>query len=42
MSYFAESHKKKREVKLNLSNYATKPDLINTAGVDTLQFAKKR
>ena len=32
---------KKMELELNLSNYATKSDLKNAAGVDTSQFAKK-
>ena len=29
------------KVELDLSNYATKPDLKNATGVDTLQFAKE-
>ena len=29
------------KVELDLSNYATKIDLKNAAGVDTLEFAKK-
>ena len=29
------------KVELDLSNYATKADLKNAAGVDTLDFAKK-
>ena len=29
------------EVELDLSNYATKPDIEKTTGVDTLQFPKK-
>ena len=29
------------KVQLDLSNYATKSDLNNAAGVDTSQFAKK-
>ena len=29
------------KVELDLSNYATKTDLKNTAGVDTSSFAKK-
>ena len=29
------------EVKLDLSNYATKSDLKNATGIDTLSFAKK-
>ena len=29
------------KVELDLSNYATKADLKNAAGVDTLKFAKK-
>ena len=29
------------EVELDLSNYATKADLKNAAGVDTSKFAKK-
>ena len=33
--------KNKIEVELDLSNYATKFDLKNTTGVDTLQFSKK-
>ena len=33
--------KNKREVELDLSNYATKSGLKNAAGVDTSQFAKK-
>ena len=44
MSYFAELHtfsKNRIEVELDLSNYATKSDLKNAAGVDTLDFAKK-
>ena len=32
---------KKKKVKLDLSNYATKSYLKNETGVDTLQFAKK-
>ena len=32
---------KRVKVKLDLSNYATKEDLKNAAGVDTLEFAKK-
>ena len=36
------SHSKNKiEVELDLSNYATKFDLKNTTGVDTLQFSKK-
>ena len=30
------------KVELDLSNYATKADLKNAAGVDTLHFAKRR
>ena len=43
MSYFPEpfSNKNKIEVGLDLSRYATKPDLKNATRVDTLQFAKK-
>ena len=44
MSYFPELHtrtKNRIEVELDLSNYATKSDLKNPAGVDTLDFAKK-
>ena len=29
------------KVKLDLYNYATKPDLTNATGVDTSKFAKK-
>ena len=41
--YFPEPRSFGRKVKneLNLSNYATKTDLKNAAGVDTLKFAKK-
>ena len=36
------SHSKNKiEVELDLSSYATKFDLKNTTGVDTLQFSKK-
>ena len=44
MSYFPPcSHSKNKiEVELGLSNYATKSDLKNAAGVDTSQFAKKK
>ena len=35
------NNKNKIEVKLDLSNYATKSDLKNATGVDTSQFAKK-
>ena len=43
MSYFLELHtnKNKIEVEVDLSNYATKSDLKNATGIDTLQFAKK-
>ena len=43
MSYFPpNSHSKNKiEVKLDLSNYATKFDLKNVAGVNTSQFSKK-
>ena len=30
------------KIELDLSNYATKTDLNNTAGVDTSSFAKKK
>ena len=33
--------KKKIEVELDLSNYATKSDLKNATGVDALQFATR-
>ena len=33
--------KNKIEVELDLSNYGTKSDLKNAAGIDTLDFAKK-
>ena len=37
MSYFPHTHSKnKKEVELDLSNYATKLDLINATGADTL------
>ena len=43
MSYFSpySRSKNKIEVKLDLPNYAKKPDLKNAIGVDTSQFAKK-
>ena len=44
MSYFPEPYtrnKNKIEVELDLSNYATKSDLKNAAGVVTLKFANK-
>ena len=42
MSYFTEPHTHSKN-KIDLSNYATKSDLVSTGepGVDTLQFAKK-
>ena len=41
--YFTEpkSFQRKVKVKLDLSNYATKADLINEAGVGTSNLAKK-
>ena len=41
--YFIEpkSFQRKVKVKLDLSNYATKADLINEAGVGTSNLAKK-
>ena len=44
MSYFPELYtnsKSKIEVEIDLSNYVTKSDLKNAAGVDTPDFAKK-
>ena len=43
MSYFPPySHSKNKiEVKVDLTNYATKSDLKNATGVDTSQLAKK-
>ena len=44
MSYFPERYawsKNKIKVELDLSNYATKSDLKNAAGVDTSHFVKK-
>ena len=44
ISYFPEPYsrnKSKIEVDLNLSNYATKSNLKNTASPDTSNFAKK-
>ena len=43
MSYFPEpfTNKNKVLVKLNVFNYATKSDIKNAMGVDTLKFAKK-
>ena len=40
--FFCRIAQNRREVELNLCNYATKLDLKNTTGVATLQFAKKR
>ena len=44
MSYFpvphTQSKKKKAEVELELSNYATKSDLKSATGIDTSDFAK--
>ena len=37
-----EIFRRKSEVELDLSNYATKPYLKNAVGVDTSKFAKKR
>ena len=41
--YFSEpkSLEERVKVELDLSSYATKADLKNTAGVDTSKFAKK-
>ena len=41
--YFPESKSSRERVKieLDLSNYATKTDLKNAAGVDTSKFATK-
>ena len=41
--YFSESKSSRERVKieLDLSNYATKTDLKNSAGVDTSKFATK-
>ena len=43
MSYFAPYGHSKHEIKndLDLSSYATKSDLKNATGIDTLQFSKK-
>ena len=44
MSYFTEPYTRienKTKVELDLSNYATKSDLKNTAGIDTSIVAKK-
>ena len=44
MSYFLEPYtrsKKKIKVELEFSNYATKSDLKNPTGVDTLKFATR-
>ena len=43
MSYFVGTHtlsKNRIEIELDLSNYATKSNLKNAAGVDTSDFAK--
>ena len=37
-----KSLEERGKVKLDLSNYATKTDLKNAAGVDTSSFAKKQ
>ena len=39
--YFSASLRRRVKVELDLSNYETKADLKNAAGVDTLKFAKK-
>ena len=39
--YKPKSFGGKLKVELDLSNYPTKPDLKNAAGVDTSGFAKK-
>ena len=44
MSYFSEPYtrsKKKKKVRLELSNYTTKSDMKNAAGVEILEFARK-
>ena len=44
MCYFPEPYtyrKTKIELVLDLANYATKSDLKDATGVDTLKFAKK-
>ena len=44
MSYFSEPYARRKnriKVKLDLSNYATKSDLENAAGVDSSDFANK-
>ena len=43
MKYFTEPKyfQRKVKIKLDLSNYATKADLINEAGVGTSNLAKK-
>ena len=44
MSYFPESYshnKNKLKAELDLSNYATKPDLTNATGADTSNLLKK-
>ena len=43
-SYFPEPYNRSRnkiKVELDLSNYATRSDLKNAAGVDTSKFVKK-
>ena len=43
MSYFPEPHNNKNKIEMEskLSNYATKSDLKNAKGVDTLEIAKR-
>ena len=43
MSYFPEPHtnKKKVEVELDLSNYATESDLKNATGIEKTNLLKK-
>ena len=43
MSYFSEPYtrSKKKKVRLELSNYTTKSDMKNAAGVEILEFARK-
>ena len=39
--YFSEPKSQQEQIELDLTNYATKADLKNAAGVDTSKFAKK-
>ena len=41
MNIFQNQNLQQEQIELDLTNYATKADLKNAAGVDTSKFAKK-